>query len=207
MIKANYQHAMIKEILEEPEAVRATLNQASEEVRSVATSLSKKGFQIIFLSGSGTSYHASMIGQYVLSSLANVMTSSLPASEFASWIPASVASTALLIAISQSGESADMLAASAVTREKGMNMIALTNTPGSTLTRLADFVLLTRAGSEKAVTATKSYVTALVALYMLGLELGKHRAESSEQVEISRTQLEKTPDLLATTIRKTRIQV
>lgn len=203
MVKANDQYAMIKEITEEPEAVRATLNLASGDVRSVANSVCQRDFQVIYLSGSGTSYHAGMIGQYVLSSLANVMTSSLPASEFSSWVPVSVARRALLIAISQSGESADMLAASSAARQKGMSVIAITNTAGSTLARLADFVLLTRAGDEKAVTATKSYVTTLVMLYMLALELGKCRVERNEQVESFGRQLERAPDLLAETMSLT----
>ena len=204
MVKADYQYAMIKEINEEPQAVHATLNLASGDVRSVASSVYERDFQVIYLAGSGTSYHASMIGQYVLSSLANVMTSSLPASEFASWVPVSVGRRALLIAISQSGESADMLAASNVARQRGMNVLAITNTAESTLARNADYALLTHAGDEKAVTATKSYVTTLVALNMLALEFGKQRMDRTEQLDSFERQLQQTPELLTRTIGLTR---
>lgn len=191
---------MLREIHEQPQAVQATLTEGSKEVKDLVEEIRSKNYEMIYLTGSGTSYHAGLAGQYAFFMLTKLVTSLIPASEFPVWIPSSFKRRALVIAISQSGESVDVLAAVKAALEKDMDALAITNTPGSSLTKLSRYTLLTRAGEELAVTATKSHIAQLAMLFLLSLELTRAEAPGSEDIEHLKERLFEAPTLISKTI-------
>lgn len=200
MTVKRFPHHMVREIHEQPQAVETTLTEGSKEVTGVVEEVRSKEYEMIYITGSGTSYHAGLAAQYALFTLTKLVTSPIPASEFPVWIPAAVKRKALLIAISQSGESVDVLTAVNAALEKDMDALAVTNTPGSSLTKLSRYTLLTRAGEELAVTATKSHVAQLAMLFLLSLELTRTEEYASEDVEHLRERLFEVPRLISETI-------
>ncbi|RLG95973.1 hypothetical protein DRO37_00715 [Candidatus Bathyarchaeota archaeon] len=175
-----YEHYMLREILEEPGALRRTIDLERGRIRSVANRVVAENYEMIYITGSGTSYHAGLASQYALSNLSGLTASTLPASEFDRWVPRRFSRRTLLIAISQSGESSDILEAADAASERGIPILAVTNTPGSSLAEKADFQIFPRSGRENAVPATKTYVTQLMSLFMLSLELAMRRVGNDE---------------------------
>jgi glucosamine--fructose-6-phosphate aminotransferase (isomerizing) len=177
---------MRKELGEGPQAVLRTLREASEEVKAAADllrSLAGAGVERGFIIGSGTSFHASLYLQHLLNKLTGFHVTAVPASEFAEWRPAKHAKY-FIIGYSQSGESSDIVEAFKVAKAAGVKTIAITNTPGSTLARISDACIVTRAGEEKAVAATKTFDVQLAAALMLAYELaGKHTGELERAAE------------------------
>jgi len=166
-----FKHNMIREIFEEPEVIRKTLKHISIDLDKKKDLIPDK-FNRTYITGSGTSYHAGFAGGYALSTISGISSSILQASEFASWIPQSLMNF-LLIAFSQSGESKDVLAAIKVANERKADIIAVTNTSKSTLARMAKLPLITQAGKELSVTATKTYIAQLSAIYQLSINLSE----------------------------------
>ena len=160
---------MRAEILEQPEAIKRTIQEAAGEVEEAAQLIGKK---FVYTTGSGTSYHASLVTQRSLTRIAGSSSVAIPASELEYWIPNSVRGS-ILIAISQSGESSDIIKAVTDFRSRGGGVVAITNTPGSSLTELADATILTRAGEEKAVAATKTYTSQLAVAFLLSIQISK----------------------------------
>ncbi|MFA6433504.1 MAG: glutamine--fructose-6-phosphate transaminase (isomerizing) [Elusimicrobiales bacterium] len=172
--KGGYKHFMLKEIHEQPESVENTLrgrllplkgdilqreiNLPSELVRSI------KGVQII---ACGTAYHAGLVGRYVFENF-GLPTSVDFASEFSDRARI-VDKDILVIAVSQSGETADTLYAVREAKASGAKVLAITNTLGSTLTRDADFVLYTHCGPEIGVASTKAFIAQMAAMYILAV--------------------------------------
>lgn len=196
LVTAKYHnHNMIKEILEEPDVIRETISRERKNVEKVADEIEAKKYEVIYVIGSGTSYHAGLAGQYAFSSLADLITSAIPASEFQRWTPTSISRKTLLVAISQSGESKDVLDAVEIALERRMDILAITNTPGSALADLATYAILPRSGREVAVPATKTYVTQLMAIFMLALELAKFKRPQAT-VENLRNKLYKVPRVI-----------
>jgi glucosamine--fructose-6-phosphate aminotransferase (isomerizing) len=189
---------MIKEIHEEPKVLQTFLAEGAKDVHEVARVIRSKRYRMIYLTGSGTSYHAGLAGQFAFSTLTAYVTSLIPASELPQWIP-SGRQKSLLIAISQSGESSDVLAASEAALNRNIDVLAVTNTSNSSLAKIAQHTILTRCGRELAVTATKTYVAQLAALYLLSLECGKARRTAGYgQLEQG---LYNAPRMVAETIR------
>ncbi len=155
MASRRFKHNMIREIFEEPKIVADTLTHITKTLREAKRfDLSK--FEMTYITGSGTSYHAGLAGGYSLSSLASIGTNVVQASEFPIWIPPS-ARNFLLIAFSQSGESTDILVATKAAIEKRGELLAITNTANSSLAKMAKLPIITQAGEELAVTATLRY--------------------------------------------------
>jgi len=200
MIMKQFQHHMIREIHEQPQAVQTTLTESLKEVRSIAEEIRSKNYEMIYITGSGTSYHAGLAGQYALFTLTKLVTSLVPASEFPVWIPSAVKRRALLIAISQSGESTDVMAAAKAALEKEMDVLAVTNTPSSSLTKLSRYTLLTRAGKELALAATKSHITQLAILFLLSIELTTPEEFGAENLAQLKKKLFETPAFISKTI-------
>jgi len=150
------EHLMIRETREGPQAIKKTVEENKEVVESLIREIKEKGVTKGFIIGSGTSFHASVTLNFLLTKFTSLHFTAIPASEFEDWTPIETSDYAI-IAFSQSGESSDIIKAVEVAREKGVFVIGITNTPGSTLTKLSNFALVTRAGEEKAVTATKTY--------------------------------------------------
>ncbi len=162
---------MASEIKEQPEAVRRTLLEAKSEASLAAQYLLNR---FIYTTGSGSSYHASLVLNRTLMRIAGSKVTSIPASELPNWIPSDLKNSAL-IAFSQSGESKDVIIAVNEFRKRAPNdpIISITNTENSTLASISDITILTRAGREKAIAATKSYTAQLAASILLSLELAK----------------------------------
>ncbi len=193
-------HHMVREIHEEPQAVETTLTEGSKEIEGVIEEIRSKKYEMIYITGSGTSYHAGLAAQYALFTLTKLVTSLIPASEFPAWIPSAIKRKALLVAISQSGESVDVLTAVKAALERDMDALAVTNTPGSSLTKLSRYTLLTRAGEELAVTATKSHIAQLAMLFLFSLELTRTEEYASQGIGHLRERLFEAPRLISETI-------
>ncbi len=189
---------MIREILEEPSTIRKTLIEEQENIRRIAGEIKAKNYEMAYITGSGTSYHAGLASQYVLSSLTDLITSTIPASEFQQWASSSISRKTFLIAISQSGESIDILDAAKAALKKGMDVLAVTSNFRSTLARLANYTIFPRSGEENAVPATKTYVTQLMAIFMFALELAEFKRYSAK-IEGLREKLYTIPQIIEET--------
>jgi glutamine---fructose-6-phosphate transaminase (isomerizing) len=187
--KGGYEHFMLKEIMEQPAAVRETLRQRIDS-GSGKVDLSEldfsaeelKGLEKIYIVACGTAYHAGLLGKAIIEKLAGVQVEVDVASEFRYRDPL-FAKNQLAIVISQSGETADTLAALRLARKKGLKVMAITNVVGSSVSREADQVLYTWAGPEIAVASTKAYLTQLVALYLVAIYMGKSRGRIDDKME------------------------
>ncbi|MEQ3638173.1 MAG: glutamine--fructose-6-phosphate transaminase (isomerizing) [Alteromonas sp.] len=186
--KGGYRHYMLKEIHEQPTVVRNALQQRITET-GLAPDVFGEGADAIFkqvkhvqIIACGTSYHAGMTARYWLEQYANVSCNVEIASEFR-YRKSVVHPNSLLITISQSGETADTLAALRLAKESGyMSSLTICNVPGSSLVRESDLAFMTRAGAEIGVASTKAFTTQLTAFLMLTLALGKENGmlESDE---------------------------
>jgi glucosamine--fructose-6-phosphate aminotransferase (isomerizing) len=179
--KGAYPDYMAKEIAEQPEAVLDTLRGAFEFDPPAVTlpdlRLSQADIAAVrrvVLIGMGTSYNAACIGRAYVERLAGLPAEADNASEYRYRQPVLDAST-LVIAVGQSGESVDTLAAMHEARQRGARVIAVCNTPGSQATRISDGTVFMRCGPEVAVASTKTYVGSIVALYLLACHLGQQR--------------------------------
>jgi glutamine---fructose-6-phosphate transaminase (isomerizing) len=179
--KAGYPHFMLKEIHEQPEAVASTI-RAHVDIEAGTVLLPESGIdaeianeieRVIFVS-CGTSYHAALLGRTMIERLAGVAAEVDLASEFR-YRDAVVGAKTLLVAISQSGETADTLGAAKIARERGARVVAITNAVGSALAREADGVLYTKAGPEIGVASTKTFTATAALCYLLGVKLGLQR--------------------------------
>jgi len=198
--KGGYEHFMIKEIHEQPAAIKDTLRGRiinDSEIVLDSINITKEDLEKIekiFIVACGTAYHAGVVGKYVIESFARIPVEVDVASEFRYRNPI-VNDRHLTIVISQSGETADTIAALKEAKRKGSRVIAITNVVGSSVSREADEVLYTWAGPEIAVASTKAYTTQLIALYLIALDfaLKKGTMSSTKVVEII-SELKKLPD-------------
>lgn len=171
--KAGYEHFMLKEIHEQPRVIRDTLGgyiSAPEPVTDLALPGTTDLKNTLILA-CGTSYHAALVGKYVIEQLAKTPVRAELASEFNYSGQASAGDRAIVI--TQSGETADALKAIKRLKDEGCQVIVITNVVGSTASRLADHIVYTRAGPEISVAATKSFIAQLIALYWLVLPYAK----------------------------------
>jgi len=185
-----YEDFMLKEIHEQPAALQATLAERLDADGVVDLSeldLDLSVFERVVFVACGTAYHAGLLGKYAIERLARLPVEVAVASEYRYADPIGNDRT-LVIAISQSGETTDTLAAIEAARAFGGRVLAVTNTQGSLITREADAVLLTRAGPEVGVAATKTFLTQVAALYLLALGLAGARNTRSvdELMELGR---------------------
>ncbi len=167
--KAGYEHFMLKEIHEQPKVIRDTLAEyiAAAEPAADLSVGGEDGTEEMLILGSGTSYHAGLIGKYIIESLVKMPTRVELASEFIYSGHATANSRAIVI--TQSGETLDALKAIKRLKEVGCRVIVITNVVGSTASRIADQTVYTRAGPEISVAATKTFIAQLIALYWMVL--------------------------------------
>lgn len=173
--KGGYPHFMIKEINEQPTAIRTTIMPRIKDglpcLEECCITLEKlKDFTNITIVACGTAMHAGMVGKYVIEDLARVPVNVDIASEFRYRNPI-VGKGDLVIIISQSGETADSLAAMRLAKQKGATTLAIVNAKGSSIAREADMLIYTLAGPEIAVASTKAYITQLSVVYLFAFEL------------------------------------
>ena len=183
--KAGFEHFMMKEIHEQPKAVRDTLASAIQDGQIQYDKLGLTPQELgnlnaVYIVGCGSAYHVGVTAQYVLEDLARVPVRVELASEFRYRTPLLPEKT-LVIIISQSGETADSLAALRQAKQYGASTLAIVNVVGSTIAREADHVFYTLAGPEIAVATTKAYSTQLAASYVLAIALAKARGTLTEE--------------------------
>ncbi|MBU2600219.1 glutamine--fructose-6-phosphate transaminase (isomerizing) [bacterium] len=183
--KGGYKHFMLKEIHEQPMAIEDTMRGKLKEddVFLEEINLSEEDINKIdriFIVACGTSYHAALIGKFMIEELANIPTEVDIGSEFRYRNPI-INDKVLFITISQSGETADSIAALREAKKKKAKVISICNVLGSTITRESDGVIYTHAGPEIGVASTKAFTTQIVVLYMLAIYLGRRRKMLSSQ--------------------------
>ena len=183
--KAGYEHFMMKEIHEQPKAVQDTLNYAIENERinlgkiGITDEMIKEITQIHIVA-CGSAWHVGTAAQYVIEDLARIPVRVELASEFRYRNPI-LNPNDLVVIISQSGETADSLAALREAKDRGIRTLAIVNVEGSSIAREADFVFYTKAGIEIAVATSKGYMTQLVVTYMLAIQFALVRGNIDEQ--------------------------
>ncbi len=197
--KSGYRHFMLKEIFNQPQAVVDTLEGRVHNGQLLDGIFGHQGREVleqvkaVTIVACGTSYHAGMIARYWFEGLAGVPCSVEVASEFRYRRPV-VRDGTLFVTISQSGETADTLAALREARTSGyLHSLAICNVPESSLTRESELVLMTRAGPEIGVASTKAFTTQLVALLLLVIALGRRTGMSTELMSNLISQLESLP--------------
>ena len=183
--KGGFEHFMMKEIHEQPKAVQDTLNSV---IKNGAIDLSSveitedeiKNFEQIYIVACGSAWHVGMAAQYVLEDIADIPVRVELASEFR-YRKMPLNQKALVIVVSQSGETADTLAALRLAKEKGITTMAIVNVVGSSIAREADKVFYTLAGPEISVATTKAYSAQLAAMYCLAVQFAKVREKITEE--------------------------
>ena len=183
--KGGYEHFMLKEIHEQPKVVRDTIHSVLQNGRisfeSVGlTDEEMRNIQQIYIIACGSAYHVGMAAQYVLEELTSLQVRVELASEFR-YRTMTLAKNSLAIIISQSGETADSLAALRLCKEKDVKTLGIVNVVGSSIAREADDVFYTLAGPEISVATTKAYSCQLVAAYLLAMQFAKARGEITEE--------------------------
>ena len=203
--KQGYETFMLKEIHEQPDAIAETIGERlyHGQLQLDGLNLSEdqiRGLARIVILACGTSYHAGLIGRYLLEEWARVPSESDIASEWRYRRPV-IDDRTLVIAIAQSGETIDTLAAMKEARARGAHVLAVTNVMGSQMTRECDSVLYTRAGLEIGVAATKTFTAQVTLMSLLALKLGLIRdAIEPARAELLLDQIKSLPDLAQQTI-------
>ncbi len=209
--KGGYDYFMLKEIHEQPKALRDTMtSRLYDDKKEIVLDQIKLGkeeldqINQIYIVACGTAYHAGLIGKYSIEKYARIPVETDIASEFRYRNPI-VDEKTLLIVISQSGETADTLAAMRLAKQKGARVMAITNVVGSSVSREAEDVLYTWAGPEIAVASTKAYTTQLACVYMIALHLGmlKGTIDEDEFMKIQKA-LKASPEMVEEVIKKER---
>ncbi|HEX8285041.1 MAG TPA: glutamine--fructose-6-phosphate transaminase (isomerizing) [Pyrinomonadaceae bacterium] len=187
--KGGFKHFMLKEIYEQPRAVRDTVQgrvsldtgrvYIGDEEQMNITPAEFKSFDRVLIAACGTSWHAGLAGKYMIEQLARIPVEVDYASEFRYRDPVMTEKT-LLVVISQSGETADTIAALREAKALGSKVLAICNVQGSMITRESDGTILTHAGPEIGVASTKAFTSQMIALYLFAMYLGQLRGTLSE---------------------------
>ena len=205
--KGGYPHFMIKEINEQPTAVKTTITPRIENgmpnlSECGITPETLRSFKNIFIVACGTAMHAGMVGKYVIEKLARVSVTVDIASEFRYRDPL-LDENDLVIIISQSGETADSKAVLSLVKDAGAKTLAIVNVKGSSIAREADMVIYTHAGPEIAVASTKAYMVQLAVMYLLAFEMAYAKGKISEaKCKQLTSELVSMPEVIEQTIEK-----
>lgn len=183
--KGGYEHFMLKEIHEQPKAVQDTVGAYVKDGRIDFTEVGLtedflKDLDRVYIVACGSAYHVGMAGKYVMEDLADTPVEVDLASEFRYRNP-KLMKNSLVIVVSQSGETADSLAALRLAKEKGVPVLGVVNVVGSSIARESDYILYTYAGPEISVATTKAYSTQLIAMYLLAIETASVKDKISEE--------------------------
>ena len=205
--KGGYEHFMLKEIYEQPTAVRTTITPRISDglpnLEECGITYDKlRNFENIYVVACGTAMHAGMVGKYIIEKLARIPVTVDIASEFRYRDPL-VTDRDLVIIISQSGETADSLAAMRLAKNLGAQTLAIVNAKGSSIAREADMLIYTHAGPEIAVASTKAYMVQISVMYLLAFELALAAGKISED-ECRRLTglLQQTPEYISDLLEK-----
>jgi glucosamine--fructose-6-phosphate aminotransferase (isomerizing) len=201
--KGGYDHFMLKEIHEEPIALRRTLKIPDEKITDFAKVI--WGAKHLYITAAGTSFYASLAGKFIITKFLDKYIQAIECSEFQTQLGDALQEDSVIIAISQSGETVDLLEAIRWAKNKLQNkikIVCITNVVGSSLTRHSDHILVTQAGPEIGVAATKTYVTQVLTLSLIALKIANLRKLLPEE-EINKyySALFKTPDIIESLIK------
>ncbi len=205
--KGGYEDFMLKEIHEQPKAIKDTMTSrviSGEDISLDKITITKEyldNVDRIYVVACGTAYHAGLVGKYAIEKLAKLQVEVDVASEFRYRDPI-ITDRTLIIVVSQSGETADTLAVLREGKKKGARVLAITNVVGSSVSREAHDVLYTWAGPEIAVASTKAYVTQLIAFYIVALRFAElKKTISPEEMELLKEELHRLPALAEETLK------
>lgn len=204
--KGEFRHFMMKEIYEQPEVVKATLQGRITEDRLLEQAFGNGASELfdqvrqVQIIACGTSYHAGLVAKYWLEDIAGIPCAVEVASEFR-YRKTVIADNTLFLTISQSGETADTLAALRAVKEQVLASLTICNVPGSSLVRESDLSLMTNAGPEIGVASTKAFTTQLVALLLLTIALGRRNGLTEQQEAEIVGHLHQLPALLLAGVR------
>ena len=196
--KDGFTHFMLKEIYEQPGAVKKTIHDriTPDGIRLDSLNINGDKLKKLYMVACGSAYHAGVVGKYFIEKTARIEVETELASEFRYRDPI-LGDDCLTVIVSQSGETADSLAALREAKRKGSRVLAVVNVVDSSIAREADDVLYTRAGPEIAVATTKGYTTQVAVLFLLGLKLARDRGTvSREQYSELLSELNKIPEKL-----------
>ncbi len=206
--KEGYDHFMLKEIHEQPKGITETLTRRLDEEGEInldgirMTKEEIEQFNKVYIVACGTAYHAGMIGKLIIEKLAKIPVEIDVASEFRYRDPF-VDEKTLFIAVSQSGETLDTLAALREAKRKGARILSVVNVVGSSVARESDDVFYTWAGPEIAVASTKAYTTQLVCMYLIALYMGKTKGcLAAEDYKHYLEELKQIPDKIKTILKQ-----
>ena len=195
--KGGYEHFMLKEIYEEPTALRQTMKISKGSLKKFANILLSA--EHIYITAAGTSFYASLAGKFVITKFLEKFIQPIECSEFKTQLYNSLEDNSVIIAVSQSGETIDLIEAIRWAKEykPTIKILSITNVLGSTLTRYSDETLITQAGPEIGVAATKTYVTQVLTLSLIALEIAKLKGLSpEEEIKKYNDALESSPQII-----------
>ena len=199
--KQGYPHFMLKEIYEQPRSLRGSL-RLQQAYLDLLTTLLDRGREL-FLVAAGTSYHSCVAASYMFSKLAKLTTFPAISSEFVEQYGSSVGIDSIILAVSQSGETYDTLKAIDHARMRAATVLGVTNTVGSTLTRVSRAYLIQQSGPEIGVAATKTFTSQLIVLAQLALKLARTRGKiSQDEVDDFEERLMRVPSYVEETLER-----
>jgi glucosamine--fructose-6-phosphate aminotransferase (isomerizing) len=199
--KSGYPHFMLKEIHEQPDAIKNTLRLREDMIKKAAEII--RSSERVFMIAMGTSGHAALAGKHMFASIAEVLPIVELASDFSDTVYETISEKDCIIAITQSGETTDTIAAVRFAKDFGAKVIAITNVVGSSITQYADHTVLTQAGPEIGVAATKTFMVQLTSLALIALSLGEMTGVLDSQTILrKRNFLEKIPEIVSETISR-----
>jgi glucosamine--fructose-6-phosphate aminotransferase (isomerizing) len=204
--KQGFKHFMLKEIYEQPRILRDGL-RLQQNYLNLLTAFLDKG-KDLFLVAAGTSYHSCIAGSYIFSKLARLTAFPVVSSEFIEQFGSSVGIDSIVLSISQSGETYDTLKAIDHSRMRAATVLGITNSVGSTLTRVSRAYLIQQSGPEIGVAATKTFTSQVLVLAQMALMLAKNRGKlSQDELDNLEMKLTLVPDWVEETIKKTEEQI
>jgi glucosamine--fructose-6-phosphate aminotransferase (isomerizing) len=199
--KQGYQHFMHKEINEQPSSLKDGL-RLQEQYLNLLTQFLDRGREV-YLTAAGTSYHSCLAASYIFSQLARLTTIPVVSSEFIERYGSTVGIDSIILSVSQSGETYDTLKAIDHARMRAATVLGITNTVGSTLTRVSRAYIIQQSGPEIGVAATKTFTSQVLVLAQLALRLAKHRGKlSQDELDETEENLEKIPYWVEETINR-----
>ncbi len=200
--KGGYEHFMLKEIYEEPRALKQTMMISKDILLKFANTLISA--QNIYITAAGTSFFAALAGKFIITKFLGKYLQEMECSEFKTQFSNSLQDNSVIIVISQSGETIDTIEAIRWAKEKkNVKILAITNVVGSSITRYSDHVIVTQAGPEIGVAATKTYSTQVLTLALIALEIAKIRKiEPNEEIRKYYNALNSTPQIIEKFLEK-----
>jgi glucosamine--fructose-6-phosphate aminotransferase (isomerizing) len=199
--KQGYKHFMLKEIYEQPISLKDGL-RLQEQYLNLLTQFLDRGKEV-FLTAAGTSYHSCLAGSYIFSKLSRLSTFPVVSSEFIERYGSTVGIDSIVLSVSQSGETYDTLKAIDHARMRAATVLGITNTVGSSLTRVSRAYIIQQSGPEIGVAATKTFTSQVLVLAQLALRLAKHRGKlSQDELDEMEENIEKIPHWVEDTIER-----